>query len=155
MFLKSYLIINRNFCFRQELIQLREESDISKVNSRLALMEKQQEVGDCKEKIRVLLDEMASFLLTLKQSTDSKFIVILSINLFLLLNLKEKLQKLYLYQVGFILLQNAAFVKICLCYLIILSKLLPSRWWYPPYYVMKTSKMKASYLPMINLTGEL
>lgn len=91
MYLKSYLIINRNFCFRQELIQLREESDISKVNSRLALMEKQQEVGDCKEKIRVLLDEMASFLLTLKQSTDSKFIVILSINLFLLLNLKEKL----------------------------------------------------------------
>ena len=56
--------------YREEMEVLREETDITKVNSRLAIVNQQQEVIDCERKLRQLLDTMAEFLLQLKRSGD-------------------------------------------------------------------------------------
>jgi len=50
------------------MMVLREETDITKVNSKLAILEQQQEVVNCEAKLRQLLENMADFLLKLKKT---------------------------------------------------------------------------------------
>ena len=61
--------------FRDDMVVLREETDITKVNSKLAILEQQQEVINCEEKLKLLLETMADFLLKLKKTNSRKLIV--------------------------------------------------------------------------------
>ena len=55
------------------MVVLREETDITKVNSKLAILEQQQEVINCEAKLRQLLETMANFLLNLKKTYAGKY----------------------------------------------------------------------------------